>query len=1203
MKLLRIRLKNINSLQDEVTFDFENGPLSKTSLFAITGPTGSGKTTILDALSVALYHKTPRLDGKDARNPENLLSQSQDEGFSEVLFEVNKRRYLSEWRVRRSRTNKISSSVKLIDADTQELLNDKKQQNRVPEILGLNFEAFCRSVLLAQGEFAAFLKAKAEEKRDLLENTTGIGFYDDLLQVLKDKFNDVEKNYVSLETALINIEKSSEAEIKQTKLDLRQARIDLAEKQKKRDEIKKSRANEAQRVENWKLLDISKQRKIKLELQKSEIDTIEQAIVLANRAAELRPLQNTFDLELENFQRLQASMKQAETQLQQTGEQVAKEESTFRLNENAFQLEKAESIEKFGRFQQAAEEEIKAANLLNEANKRNQELNRLKTQIQASEKEFEAKNLQKMQLDQRKEQATQFLLQHPAIETYKPLISKLNQELARLRSEEKRLKEFENEGKKNNKEREQITRQLNETKATLDVHVAKRQEIITQKDSLQKELKKSQLRGTEKELDEYRQKILNLQEVALNYENSFSQKLEFVNQQKKLHEDFIKQETEIKINTSQLTKVQTALENAKNQISGIETQIEKARLSQVAFKLRQEHLQADSPCPVCGALEHPWAGHPEPEKDLFLTNLENQMLEREKTLESHQLELSRLEQKKSALSAILEQFKNQIADIKIKIKQFDIRIDNFQNLWLPVLADKAISTQFIKDELARCEMQLKSFRQQQEKIQKMETELLKLDAEIGKNRSLAEQLQIQIGRLETEQNTRRDDYRKISEEIKALEQQLLSKLPAENQGLGVEEGLHQLEESVRKVEVIEKELSQLGQEYAQITTFIIENEKQISENKNRAIEIATEIANYQSEGKAYTDQAREKTGGVAAKNARENLEKGLKALEEQKESAKKAFEIANERLTSTKSRLQELTQQLQTNEARFEKARLNFEQAINAAGFENSDVYQQALKSVAWIKEQEQQVKHYHQNLFSMDEEIKRLSPEFEKVPFDATLWASLQAEESEIEQKIEFFNNEIGKITEKLTRQQNDFEKYKKLESELQVAKDEYERWHKLHELIGKNKLRDYALRSMFNLLIQYANHQMKKLTNRYQLKVKDMRDLVILDTWNAGEERPVETLSGGETFLTSLALALALSELSKGRARLEALFLDEGFGSLDTDTLEIALDALEGLRLSGRTVGIISHVDELTRRVPVRIALTKKGDGSSTVEIIGGI
>ena len=115
---------------------------------------------------------------------------------------------------------------------------------------------------------------------------------------------------------------------------------------------------------------------------------------------------------------------------------------------------------------------------------------------------------------------------------------------------------------------------------------------------------------------------------------------------------------------------------------------------------------------------------------------------------------------------------------------------------------------------------------------------------------------------------------------------------------------------------------------------------------------------------------------------------------------------------------------------------------------------------------------------------------------------------------------------------------------------------------------------------------NQLRYLTSeRYQLKVEGIGDLKIIDRWNANEERPVETLSGGESFLTSLALALALADLSRGRAQLNSLFLDEGFGTLDTETLDIAIAALEGLRMQGRSIFLISHIQELTRRLPVKI------------------
>jgi len=164
-------------------------------------------------------------------------------------------------------------------------------------------------------------------------------------------------------------------------------------------------------------------------------------------------------------------------------------------------------------------------------------------------------------------------------------------------------------------------------------------------------------------------------------------------------------------------------------------------------------------------------------------------------------------------------------------------------------------------------------------------------------------------------------------------------------------------------------------------------------------------------------------------------------------------------------------------------------------------------------------------------------------------------------------------------------------------------ERWQKLVSAIPANSLRDFALQSMFDLLITIANRQLSGITSRYALRAVDLKDMVVIDLWNAGEQRPVEILSGGESFLVSLslALALALSELSSGRSRLESLFLDEGFGTLDSETMDAALNALESLRLSGRTIGVISHIDQLTRRIPVRIDVKRTGVGTSTIHVKG--
>ena len=167
-----------------------------------------------------------------------------------------------------------------------------------------------------------------------------------------------------------------------------------------------------------------------------------------------------------------------------------------------------------------------------------------------------------------------------------------------------------------------------------------------------------------------------------------------------------------------------------------------------------------------------------------------------------------------------------------------------------------------------------------------------------------------------------------------------------------------------------------------------------------------------------------------------------------------------------------------------------------------------------------------------------------------------------------------------------------------------ESERWAKLNELAGSAdgaKFRRIAQGYTLDILLNYANVQLRELTRRYRLeRVPETLALQVIDRDMCDEVRTVHSLSGGESFLVSLALALGLSSLSSNRMRVESLFIDEGFGSLDAETLRVAMDALESLRTQGRKIGVISHVQEMTERIPVRICVNRAGNGRSFLEVL---
>jgi exonuclease SbcC len=167
---------------------------------------------------------------------------------------------------------------------------------------------------------------------------------------------------------------------------------------------------------------------------------------------------------------------------------------------------------------------------------------------------------------------------------------------------------------------------------------------------------------------------------------------------------------------------------------------------------------------------------------------------------------------------------------------------------------------------------------------------------------------------------------------------------------------------------------------------------------------------------------------------------------------------------------------------------------------------------------------------------------------------------------------------------------------------------WSLLNDLIGSasgDKFRRFAQGLTLDHLVALANRQLDRLHGRYllQRRAQDLLELDVVDTWQADAARDTRTLSGGESFLVSLALALALSDLVSHKTRIESLFLDEGFGTLDAQTLDTALDALDALNASGKTIGVISHVEAMKERIPVQIKVRKmNGLGYSQLELPQG-
>ncbi|QJQ98383.1 AAA family ATPase [Halomonas sp. PGE1] len=176
--------------------------------------------------------------------------------------------------------------------------------------------------------------------------------------------------------------------------------------------------------------------------------------------------------------------------------------------------------------------------------------------------------------------------------------------------------------------------------------------------------------------------------------------------------------------------------------------------------------------------------------------------------------------------------------------------------------------------------------------------------------------------------------------------------------------------------------------------------------------------------------------------------------------------------------------------------------------------------------------------------------------------------------------------------------------QGELEAARAEYRRWGRISELIGSADGKVFRrIAQAYNLeqLLEHANAHLAGLTRRYRLaRGGSPLGLLVVDQDMGDETRSVHSLSGGETFLVSLALALGLASMASGELTIESLFIDEGFGSLDPQSLALAMEALDGLQALGRRVGVISHVQEMHERIPVQIRVEPQGNGTSRARIV---
>ena len=351
-----------------------------------------------------------------------------------------------------------------------------------------------------------------------------------------------------------------------------------------------------------------------------------------------------------------------------------------------------------------------------------------------------------------------------------------------------------------------------------------------------------------------------------------------------------------------------------------------------------------------------------------------------------------------------------------------------------------------------------------------------------------------------------------------------------------------------------------------------------------------------------------------ARQWHENIEK-LHQLERQESAQKAECESLASFLPSLEKQAEESGQLHEKNRAAFSSLQAERKKLLN--GRSADSVEQEYIRRMEELKERLKKLSATQTEQSGIADQIRGIADQIAKDLTEASAdllrrkaaldkWTADYLDSSggePLEVILSRYTQEKTELAFRLRTQTENKAKVSGLQEELNVRRTESERWAKLNELAGSAdgaKFRRIAQGYTLDILLNYANVQLRELTRRYRLeRVPETLALQVIDRDMCDEVRTVHSLSGGESFLVSLALALGLSSLSSNRMRVESLFIDEGFGSLDAETLRVAMDALESLRTQGRKIGVISHVQEMTERIPVRVQVSRVGNGKSVVRI----
>lgn len=1125
MKLQKLVIHNIASIED-AEINFDKSPLDESEVFLITGKTGSGKSTILDAICLALYASTPRMENtamqgktfesgdKEVKinDPRQLLRRNMAEGAVTLYFiGSNGIKYKACWSVARAH-NKVSGALQakhwqLENLDSQVVLTkDKDITSEIQSAIGLDFKQFCRTTMLAQGEFSKFLNSKDDEKADILEKITGVDIYSrigiKIFNIEKDKKSAFEKARENINNIIVLSDEQ-----------LAQKHQEISDIQSKIEQLR-TQKNVIEQKSNWLTKEISlndelqqaqkEYSNIKLKIESSDFGAENEVIADWSSSTELRNWIN----EINNNSLKQQELRQRLNNLQNTYLSYRSSE-LYKVRELEKTKSELKSIDDFLIAQQSKKEIYNNAQSI---------VGQLNTIISTNKRIADLKKIIAEKSEQLNGELTTKL--RASTEKLNNATSALDKSKIALRDAINKLNDFKLPVIR--KEKEDNILKINNITLAID-----------KINSLEKE--KARFEKNKKELDE----------TAANIKNLTKQQTELSTQ---LHDAQLKRDTCQNLYDSQ----HSSLEDWAKDI--------------------RRKLKIGDFCPVCMQKISSKIPHEDDIVQLIAPT--------EKAINEAITQFNDIQDKLNKISA----------QISVEIAQYQKNKQAFNN-------DNSLNELLneTKEICLKCGIQafdsqtLETLNEQLSTFQKRN---LDLNAEISKG----EILENEVNACHKASSAAQDDSEKAKEVFEA-------------DSNNYKNCQTDIKTNTKIINEKEKEISENEQEISQTITADSPWSSWRNNPQNFISELQEAVKLYNKNLLKQTDLQKkysEEDGQIKNEcNAFKALLKVMPEWESLKTQVGSENNNILEDVNSLRAETTSIKNQISTLQEQIDNSRRNVQTFIsNNKQFTNE--YIQKLNT--YDKSKIDQLCQSHEETRRKESAAKSLLSDKQRqftehqtnrpnMTTDDTL-ASLATHRAQLETEISQSNEHCGAIRHEIELDAQNKKNLSQKLTEIEQLRLECQKWNRLNQYFGDAtgaKFRKIAQSYVLEGLIHSANGYLASLTDRYTLKIVPGSFVIMMcDAYQGYSERAATTISGGESFLVSLALALALSDIGQKLA-VDTLFIDEGFGTLSGEHLYKAVETLRTLHSrSGRHVGIISHVEELKEQIPVQLRVESQTNNS---------